>query len=75
MVEVDVDTKAYGEGHVAGALAWAWNTQLCDAVRRAILSKEQFEELMSSSGAGADTMSDAILCLSGPFIGNSRRHK
>ena len=53
-----------------GALAWAWNTQLCDAVRRAILSKEQFEELMSSSGAGADTTSDAILCLSGPFIGN-----
>ena len=30
VVEVDVDTKAYDEGHVPGALAWAWNTQLCD---------------------------------------------
>jgi len=50
VVEVDVDTKAYAEGHVPGAIAWAWNSQLCDTVRRDILSKEQFEELMSSSG-------------------------
>jgi len=50
VVEVDVDTKAYDEGHVPGAIAWAWNTQLCDTVRRDILSKEQFEALMSSSG-------------------------
>ncbi len=28
VVEVDVDTKAYDEGHVPGANAWAWNTQL-----------------------------------------------
>jgi thiosulfate/3-mercaptopyruvate sulfurtransferase len=34
VVEVDVDTKAYDEGHVPGALAWAWNTQLCDTVVR-----------------------------------------
>jgi thiosulfate/3-mercaptopyruvate sulfurtransferase len=50
IVEVDVDTKAYDEGHVPGAIAWAWNTQLCDTIRRDILSKEQFEELMASSG-------------------------
>jgi thiosulfate/3-mercaptopyruvate sulfurtransferase len=50
IVEVDVDTKAYDEGHVPGAIAWAWNSQLCDTVRRDILSKQQFEELMSSSG-------------------------
>jgi thiosulfate/3-mercaptopyruvate sulfurtransferase len=55
VVEVDVDTKAYDEGHVPGAIAWAWNTQLCDTVRRDILSKEQFEELMSSSGVGPAT--------------------
>jgi thiosulfate/3-mercaptopyruvate sulfurtransferase len=55
VVEVDVDTKAYDEGHVPGALAWAWDTQLCDTVRRDILSKEQFEELMSASGVGNDT--------------------
>jgi thiosulfate/3-mercaptopyruvate sulfurtransferase len=50
IVEVDVDTKAYDEGHVPGAIAWAWNSQLCDTVRRDILSKQQFEELMASSG-------------------------
>lgn len=55
VVEVDVDTKAYDEGHVPGAIAWAWNTQLCDTVRRDILSKEQFEGLMSSSGVNPGT--------------------
>jgi thiosulfate/3-mercaptopyruvate sulfurtransferase len=55
VAEVDVDTKAYDEGHVPGALAWAWNTQLCDTIRRDILSRDQFEELMSSSGVSPDT--------------------
>lgn len=55
IAEVDVDTKAYDEGHVPGATGWAWNTQLCDTVRRDILSKEQFEELMSSSGVTPQT--------------------
>jgi thiosulfate/3-mercaptopyruvate sulfurtransferase len=55
VAEVDVDTKAYDEGHVPGAIAWAWNTQLCDTVRRDILSREQFEELMSTSGISPDT--------------------
>jgi thiosulfate/3-mercaptopyruvate sulfurtransferase len=55
VVEVDVDTKAYNEGHVPGAIAWAWNSQLCDTVRRDILSKEQFEQLMSSSGIKPET--------------------
>ncbi len=36
-------------------IAWAWNTQLCDTVRRDILSQEQFEELMSASGVTPDT--------------------
>ena len=55
IVEVDVDTNAYGEGHVPGAIAWAWNTQLCDTVRRDILSKEAFEDLMAASGIANDT--------------------
>ena len=55
VVEVDVDTKAYQEGHVPGAIAWAWNSQLCDTVRRDILSKEQFETLMANSGITSDT--------------------
>jgi thiosulfate/3-mercaptopyruvate sulfurtransferase len=55
IVEVDVDDAAYNEGHVPGALAWAWKTQLCDTVRRDILSKAQFEELMRSSGVNNDS--------------------
>ena len=55
IVEVDVDTKAYAGGHVPGAIAWAWNTQLCDTTRRDILSKPQIEELMSVSGVSPGT--------------------
>ena len=50
IVEVDVDTKAYDEGHIPNALGWAWNTQLCDTVRRDIIPKAQFEALMGDSG-------------------------
>ena len=55
VVEVDVDTKAYDEGHVPGALGWAWNSQLCDTLRRDILPKAQYEELMAASGVSNDT--------------------
>jgi thiosulfate/3-mercaptopyruvate sulfurtransferase len=55
VVEVDVDTSAYDEGHVPGAIAWSWKTDLCDTVRRDILSKEQFQELMRRSGVANDT--------------------
>ena len=55
VVEVDVDTNSYAEGHVPGAIAWAWNTQLCDTTRRDILSKAQFEKLMGASGISNDT--------------------
>lgn len=55
IAEVDVDTSAYQEGHVPDAIGWAWDSQLCDTVRRDILSKEQFEELMSASGITPET--------------------
>src|SRR5436190_24127951 len=55
IVEVDVDTKSYDEGHIPNSIAWAWNTQLADTVRRDILSQKQFEELMSGSGISPDT--------------------
>jgi thiosulfate/3-mercaptopyruvate sulfurtransferase len=55
IAEVDVDTKSYHDGHVAGAAGWAWSTQLCDTVRRDILPKEQFERLMSESGVEPST--------------------
>jgi Rhodanese-related sulfurtransferase len=50
IVEVDVDTKAYDEGHVPNAVGWAWNTQLCDTVQRDIIPKGNFESLMGTTG-------------------------
>jgi len=37
------------------AIAWAWNSQLCDTVRRDILSQKEFEALMSTSGVRPET--------------------
>ena len=55
LLEVDVDTSAYGEGHIAGAVGLNWQTQLCDQIRRDILTKEQFETLCNDSGIANDT--------------------
>ena len=43
LVEIDVDTKAYDAGHIAGAIGFNWQTQLQDQVRRDIISKDEFE--------------------------------
>src|SRR3990172_1948349 len=50
LVEVDVDTEAYDQGHIKGAAGWNWTTQLNDVIRRDILSQADFEKLMSASG-------------------------
>jgi thiosulfate/3-mercaptopyruvate sulfurtransferase len=55
IVEVDVDTAAYNLGHIPGAIAWAWNTQLCDTVQRDILPKGQLEALLSQAGIEPNT--------------------
>jgi thiosulfate/3-mercaptopyruvate sulfurtransferase len=55
LVEVDVDTAAYDQGHISGAIAWNWTTQLCDIVQRDIIPKDAFEKLMADSGVGNDT--------------------
>lgn len=55
LVEVDVDTAAYDEGHISGAVGLNWQTQLCDQVRRDILTKEQFEQLCQDNGISNDT--------------------
>jgi thiosulfate/3-mercaptopyruvate sulfurtransferase len=55
LLEVDVDTAAYDEGHISGAVGLNWQTQLCDQVRRDILTKEQFEQLCRDSGISNDT--------------------
>jgi thiosulfate/3-mercaptopyruvate sulfurtransferase len=55
LVEVDVDTSAYEKGHIQSAIAWNWTTQLQDNVRRDLLSRQQFEDLLSASGIDPET--------------------
>jgi thiosulfate/3-mercaptopyruvate sulfurtransferase len=55
LVEVDVDTAAYEQGHIAGSVGWNWQSQLQQPVRRDLASKEEIEQLMGGSGIGNDT--------------------
>ena len=55
LLEVDVDTTAYDQGHIEGAVGINWQSQLQDGVRRDLTSKEDFEKLLSESGVGNDT--------------------
>ena len=55
LVEVDVDTSAYEQGHIAGAVGWNWQSQLQQPVRRDLASREEIEQLMGGSGIGNDT--------------------
>ncbi len=54
-VEVDVDTSAYDQGHIPGAVGWNWRTQLQDNVRRDLIDKSTLEKLLSASGISNDT--------------------
>ncbi len=53
-VEVDVDTASYESGHIPGAVAFNWRTQLQSRVRRDIISREDFEKLVGGAGIAND---------------------
>ena len=55
LVEVDVDSLAYEQGHIAGAVGWDWSEQLQDTLARDIISKSDMEALLGNSGIGNDT--------------------
>jgi len=55
VVEVDVDTTAYEQGHIPGAVGWNWQTQLQDNIRRDLIDKSTLEKLLSASGISNDT--------------------
>ncbi len=54
-VEVDVDTDAYAQGHLQGAVGWNWTSQLTDGIRREIAGREDFSRLLGEAGIGPDT--------------------
>jgi thiosulfate/3-mercaptopyruvate sulfurtransferase len=55
LVEVDVDTSAYEQGHIPGAVGWNWQSQLQQSVRRDVVSKEEVEQLLGRSGIDNNT--------------------
>lgn len=56
IVEVDYDpVNGYQKGHIRGASLIWWKRDINDPVRRDIISKKQFEELMSKNGITPET--------------------
>ena len=55
LVEVDVDTSAYDEGHIAGAVGWNWQSQLQASLRRDLISGPELEALLGVAGIDNDT--------------------
>jgi len=55
LIEVDVDTTAYDNGHIAGAVGWNWQTQLQDSVRRDLIDWPTLERLLGEAGVANDT--------------------
>jgi thiosulfate/3-mercaptopyruvate sulfurtransferase len=55
LIEVDVDTTAYEQGHIPGAVGFNWQKELQDQVIRAPMSKEHLEALLSRAGVSNDT--------------------
>ncbi|MBX6365482.1 MAG: sulfurtransferase [Gemmatimonadetes bacterium] len=55
IVEVDVDTASYEQGHIPGAVGWNWSTQLCDTKVRDIIPRSALEDLLSAAGITPET--------------------
>jgi len=55
LVEVDVDTTAYDQGHIPGAVGWNWQSQLQDNIRRDLIDQGALESLLGQSGISNDT--------------------
>ncbi len=55
LVEVDVDTAAYDQAHVPGAIGWNWTTELCDTLTRDIVPKRELEALLGAAGITRST--------------------
>ena len=55
LVEVDVDTAAYEQGHIAGAVGWNWQSQLQQTLQRDVISQEGLEQLLGGAGISNDS--------------------
>ena len=62
LVEVDEDTEAYASGHLEGAVALNWMTDMQEPVRRELVDREGFAALMGRIGV---TESDHVVLYGG----------
>ncbi|MHB8571631.1 MAG: sulfurtransferase [Candidatus Dormibacteria bacterium] len=57
LVEVDEDTDAYNRGHIPGAVAFHWQNELQDPVRRNFVDQDTFGRLVGQKGiSNSDTI-------------------
>jgi thiosulfate/3-mercaptopyruvate sulfurtransferase len=54
-IEVDEDTTAYEKGHIKGALAWNWTTDLHAPSGRDFVDQQGLTRLLEQAGVGDDT--------------------
>ena len=54
LIEIDVDTDAYTQGHIPGAIGFNWQTELEDTLRRDVPDQGQWESLLSKAGITND---------------------
>jgi thiosulfate/3-mercaptopyruvate sulfurtransferase len=55
LIEVDVDTTAYEQGHIPGAIGLNWQKELQQQPVRDLITKKELEDLLSAAGVGSDT--------------------
>lgn len=55
VIEISVNPGVYERGHIPGAVNFSWHTDLNDTLRRDIISKDNFEKLLSDAGVTNDT--------------------
>jgi thiosulfate/3-mercaptopyruvate sulfurtransferase len=53
--EVDVDTSAYEQGHIEGAIGLNWRTDLQQHPVRDLIDKKQLEQMLGKSGVTPNT--------------------
>ncbi len=55
IIEVDEDVAAYDGGHIPGAVAWNWSSDLHHPVRRDYVDQHGFTDLLRAAGVGPGT--------------------
>ena len=55
LIEVSVNPGVYERGHIPGAVNVVWHSDLVDAVRRDIASRENLEALLQAAGVNDDS--------------------